>query len=66
MNYLIVFINKDGWEWCLMESYDRDYISKVFEDIAPPPEYNMELRETNEDVDVYISFNVLKYDRSNF
>lgn len=65
MNYFIAMIRKeDGFDWCIMESTDYDYIYRVFEDMVKPPEYDIELRATEEDIDTYLSYEVLRYDRS--
>ena len=63
-NYYIALIDKDGNEWGILESTDYDYIYRVFEDMSAPPDYDMELRGTNEDVDTHLDYTVLRYERS--
>ena len=38
----------------------------LFDRMTPPPDYNMELRETTQDVDTYVDYLVIRYDHSNF
>lgn len=66
MNYYIAFITEDGFDWCVLESTDYDYIYRVFEDLSAPPGFNMELRVTEEDVDTHVTYEVLRYDHSGF
>ena len=66
MNYFIVFIKEDGFEWCILETTDDLYATRVFEDLSTPPGYNMELRQTEEDVDTHLNYEVLRYDHSQF
>ena len=62
-HYFIALIDKDGMDWCILESSDYDYIYRVFENMSAPPEYDMELRGTTEDIDTYFTWDVLRYDR---
>ena len=66
MNYFIAFIAEDEFEWCVMESTDFDYISKIYESMSAPPGYNTELRATEEDIETYRTYEVLRYDYSQF
>ena len=66
MNYYIAFLNEEGFEWCVLQTTDKEYAYKVFEDMCPPPGYNMELRATEEDIDTHINYEVLGYDHSGF
>ena len=66
MNYFIVFMREDDFEWCVFSTDDYDYAVKVFEDLSTPPYWNMELRETKEDIDTYETYEVLRYDHSQF
>ena len=59
MNYFIVFLAEDGWEWCALYTKNLNYAKKVYDDITPPPEYYKELRQTEEPLDTYISFDVI-------
>ena len=60
MNYFIVFIARDGFEWCVLESKNHGHISRVFAELALPPEYEeMELRCTDEPVDTHLHYDVL-------
>ena len=62
MNYFIVFIARDGFEWCVLESTNKSYAQRVFDDLALPPDYEeMELRCTDESVDVHLHYDVLDY-----
>lgn len=59
--YYISIVKKDGFEWGLMESLDYDYIEKIFNLMAIPPEYSyMELRGTTEDIDTHLNYDVYK------
>lgn len=62
-HYFISLIDNDGMDWCILESPDYGYIAKVFDDMAAPPNYDMELRGTNEDIDTCLTWDVLRYDR---
>lgn len=64
MNYMISFVNEEGFDWCLYETTNYDKAYDFFNAIAPPPGWSVELRETDEDVDVFISYTVL--DRRDF
>ena len=66
MNYFIVFLRQDKFEWCVLETEDEDYAYQVFEDMSAPPDWNMELRATEEDVDTCLNYEVLRYDHSQF
>lgn len=66
MNYYIVFIAENGEEWTILTSEDYDYIAQVFEELSAPPQYNTELRQTEEDIDTALSYEVVRYDHSNF
>lgn len=66
MNYYIVFIDKDDFEWAIMESTDYEFINRVYEELCPPPGYNTELRSTEEDIDTHLTYEVLRYDHSAF
>lgn len=60
MNYYIAFINKSGFDWCVMESTNKDYITAVFDNLTPPPEYTKELRATPESIDTHLIYEVIK------
>ena len=60
MRYYIASINKDGYDWAILESNDLDYITRVFNDLSLPPGYTMELRETAESLDTHLNYNVLR------
>lgn len=66
MNYFIVFINEEEFEWCVLETTDYEYALMVFEDLSAPPGWNMELRATYESVETYRTYEVLRYDHSQF
>jgi hypothetical protein len=66
MNYYIAFISENGTDWAVLESTDYDYINRVYEEICAPPGYNTELRATEEDIDTHLSYEVLRYDHSEF
>lgn len=66
MNYLICFVNENGEDWCIVSGDGYDYMYNLFEKMSPPPGWNMELRETEEDVDTYMDYTVIRYDHSNF
>ena len=66
MNYYIVFIAENGEEWTVLTSEDFDYIERVFEELSAPPQYNTELRQTAEDIDTALTYEVVRYDHSNF
>lgn len=56
-HYYIALIDEDLNEWGILESSDLDYISKVFEDIAP--QHIAELRGTDEDLDTHLGYEVI-------
>ena len=64
MNYYIVFIDKDDFEWAIISGIDEEYMFDLFEQMSPPPGYNMELRSTDEDLDTHLNYKVIRYDRS--
>lgn len=66
MNYFITFFNKDEFEWCVLQTTDEEYAYKVFEDLSAPPDWNMELRCTTENIETYRTYEVLRYDHSQF
>lgn len=66
MNYFISFMHKEGDEWCVFFTTDEEYAYKVFEDLCPPPNWNMELRCTKEDIETYLDYEVLRYDHREF
>lgn len=71
MNYFITFIRQDEAEWCGLVTTDKEYAYKVFEDLCTPPNWNMELRCTEKDIDIYsagdiLDYDVLRYDHSQF
>ena len=66
MNYFIVFLREDDYEWCVFQTTSEDYANRVFDDLCSPPYWNMELRATEEDVDTYTTCCVLRYDHSQF
>lgn len=66
MNYFIVFYNEEEFEWCVLETTDEVYAYRVFEDLSAPPDWNMELRCTEEPVETYRSYEVLRFDHSQF
>lgn len=66
MNYFIVIIQEDGTDWCILQTQDEEYAYRVFEDLCMPVGWNSELRATEEDVDTYLSYEVLRYDYSQF
>lgn len=62
MNYFIVFLSEDDWDWCVFETTNENYAYKVYEDLVPPPEYYKELRCTNESIETYRTYDVLETD----
>lgn len=65
MNYFIALITEDEmFEWCILQTADKDYAYKVFKDLSAPPGYNMELRCTTEDIETYRTYDVLGYNHS--
>lgn len=66
MNYFICFINSEDFDWCALETTDMEYAHRVFEDLLAPPGWKMELRCTEEDIDTYINYELLRYDYSNY
>lgn len=64
MNYFIAFIGEDEFEWCVLQTTDKEYATKVFKDLDSPPGWNMELRATEESIETYRSYYVLDYDYS--
>lgn len=66
MNYFISFTNAEEFDWCVLVTDDYDYAYKVFEDLCPLPGYKMELRATDQDIDTYTNYEVLRYDYSNY
>lgn len=66
MNYFIAFMREDEFEWCVLQTTDEEYAYRVFEDISAPPGYNVELRCTEEDIETYRTYEVLRYDHSQF
>ena len=66
MNYFIAFISEEEFEWCVLETTDYEYALMVFEDLSAPPGWNMELRATYESVETYRTYEVLRYDHSQF
>lgn len=61
MTFFIVLIKRDGYMWKLMDSKDRDYIERVFDDIEVPDEYETaEMCSTTEDIDSYITFETIR------
>lgn len=65
-NYLIMLIDENDDDWCVFTTTDYDYAIDLFDRMTPPPGYNMELRETTEDVDTYVDYLVIRYNHSNF
>lgn len=59
-NYFIVFMGDDEFEWCVLQSTDFAYITKVYEEMSAPPGYSMELRVTREPIETYRSYDVLR------
>ena len=66
MTYFIVLMNKDEFEWCVLQTEDEEYAMKVFEDFDTLPGWNVELRCTKEDVETYKTYDVIRYDHSQF
>ena len=66
MHYLIVWINEERFEWCILATDDEDFACKIFEELSAPPGWNIELRATEEDIDTYLNYEVLRYDYSQF
>lgn len=66
MNYYIAFITEDGTDWCVLAGTDYDYITTIFETLSAPPGFNMELRATEEDIDTHVTYEVLRFDHSQF
>lgn len=66
MTYFIVMMNEDEFEWCVLETEDEDYARRVFEDFCTLPGWNAELRCTMESVETYRTYDVLRYDHSQF
>ena len=66
MTYFIALIRQDDFEWCVLQTEDEEYVYRVFEDFCAPPNWNVELRTTEEDVDTYRNYEVLRYDHSQF
>lgn len=60
MNYFIVFINDEGFEWGVLENTDYKYSLRVFEDLSAPPGWKIELRQTEEDVDTHLFYELLR------
>ena len=40
MNYFIAFIGEDEFEWCVLQTTDKEYATKVFKDLDSPPGWN--------------------------
>ena len=66
MTYFIALIREDEFEWCILQTEDDVYAHSVFEDLNPPPGCNMELRCTEEDIETYRTYDILRYDYSQF
>lgn len=66
MTYFIVMMNEEEFEWCVLQTEDEDYARRVFEDFCTLPGWNAELRCTMEDIETHISYDVLRYDHSQF
>jgi len=64
--YFITFFNEDEFEWCVLSTDDREYAFRVFKDLSAPPGWNMELRSTEEDIETFRTYEVLRYDHSQF
>lgn len=61
MTFFITLTKRDGYTWALMYSKDRDYIERVFDDIAVPDEYETaELCSTTEDIDTYLTCDTIR------
>lgn len=61
MNYYIALVDEYGNDYGIMESTDKDYISKVFMDLVTPPAYSrMELRGTEEDLDTHLDYEIIR------
>lgn len=60
MNYYIAFINEEGQDWCVLETTDKAYAYKVYDELSAPWGYDKELRQTESDVDTHLSYEVLK------
>ena len=61
MNYFIVFVDANEFEWCVLLTRDYEYATRVFEDLCALPGWNIELRQTEEDIDTYKSYELLKH-----
>ncbi len=59
MNYFISFIDDADFEWCVLETTDKEYAVRAFDDMSAPPGYRMELRATTEPVETYRTYEVL-------
>ena len=59
MNYMIVFINEYGEDWCVLETDNRIYARRVYTDIVPLNGYRKELRATKEDTDTHLDYTVI-------
>ena len=59
MIYFITFIREDEFEWCVFNTHNKEYAYKTFEDLFSPPEYDMELRVTNEPIETFRNYDVL-------
>ena len=66
MNYFIAFMTEDEFDWCVLQTTDEEYAYRVFEDLDAPPGFNVELRCTTEDIETYRTYEVLRYDHSQF
>lgn len=61
MNYFIVFIAQDDYEWVCFVTDNRSYADRVFNDLILPPDYvEKELRCTRQPIDSYWDFKVIR------
>lgn len=60
MNYFVVLIDKDEFEYCILQTKNKKYAYKVFRDLFIIPDYKIELRATKEDIDLYLNYEVLQ------
>ena len=60
MNYYIAFISGKDFDWCVFETTNKNYAKRVYNDLAPPPEYYKELRCTEEPIDIHVTYDVME------
>ncbi len=65
MNYYIALVKKDGFDWSVLDSTDKDFIKAAYDGICVPLEYDYkELRVTSEDLDTHLTYDVLETSRN--